>query len=161
MSFHHKLFQFFYTKQSWLLGLVISCFAFGAAHFYRGGERVYWMWEKHPYVPLILTSIGTYGAILWVRIHEQKLEKSFEAKIQTQKSALQNKIETLTNRQMEVFLLIAAGKSNKEIASEIFIEQSTLKSHINQIYKTLEISNRKQAIKLAKQLEVNSKQTES
>ncbi|MGB1241789.1 MAG: helix-turn-helix domain-containing protein [Chitinophagales bacterium] len=161
MSVHHQIFHFFYSKQSWLLGLVIACFSLGSAHFYRGGERVHWVWEKHSYVPVILAVIGVYGAILWVKIHEQKLKESFEAKMETQKSALQNKMETLTKRQLEVFTLIAAGKSNKEIASELFIGQSTLKSHINQIYKNLEISNRKQAILLAKELEVKSIDRES
>ena len=38
----------------------------------------------------------------------------------------------LTSRQKEVYELIIAGKTNKEIMGELFIEQSTLKSHINQ-----------------------------
>jgi DNA-binding CsgD family transcriptional regulator len=38
--------------------------------------------------------------------------------------------------------MIIVGKTNKEIMSELFIEQSTLKSHINQIYKQLNIKNR-------------------
>lgn len=134
------------------MAIVISCFAFGAAHYYNGGERVYWLWERYPFVPLILSAIGTYGAILWVRIHEQKLRESFETEIQAKESELQQKINALTRRQQEVFVLIASGKSNKEIAAELFIEQSTLKSHINQIYKNLNISNRKQAVALAKKL---------
>lgn len=50
----------------------------------------------------------------------------------------------LTSRQKEVYDLIMAGKSNKEIMSTLFIEQSTLKTHINQIYKQLNIRNRKE-----------------
>ncbi len=152
MILHHQLYKFFYTKHNWLLAIVIGCFAFGAAHYYNGGERVYWLWEEYSFVPLILSAVGTYGAILWVRIHEQKLRESFEAEIQAKESELQQKINALTKRQQEVFALIAAGKSNKEIAAELFIEQSTLKSHINQVYKSLNLSNRKQAIALAKQL---------
>ncbi len=48
----------------------------------------------------------------------------------------------LTMRQKEVYDLIISGKTNKEIISELFIEQSTLKTHINQIYKKLNIKNR-------------------
>lgn len=48
----------------------------------------------------------------------------------------------LTSRQKEVYDLIIAGKSNKEIMAELFIEQSTLKSHINQIYRQLNVNNR-------------------
>jgi len=45
---------------------------------------------------------------------------------------------------MEVYDLIISGKTNKEIMTELFIEQSTLKSHINQIYKKLNIKNRRE-----------------
>ncbi|GAB5465557.1 MAG: hypothetical protein Kapaf2KO_09930 [Candidatus Kapaibacteriales bacterium] len=50
----------------------------------------------------------------------------------------------LTDRQKEVFELIRSGHSNKEIMSKLFIEQSTLKTHINQIYRKLDIKNRKE-----------------
>ena len=45
-------------------------------------------------------------------------------------------LDELSDRQKEVYVLILAGKTNKEIMTTLFIEQSTLKSHINQIYKT-------------------------
>lgn len=48
----------------------------------------------------------------------------------------------LTERQREVYDLIISGKTNKEIMAELFIEQSTLKSHINQIYRKLDIKSR-------------------
>ena len=50
----------------------------------------------------------------------------------------------LTERQREVYDLIISGKTNKEIMTELFIEQSTLKSHINQIYKKLDIKSRRE-----------------
>ena len=37
---------------------------------------------------------------------------------------------------------IAEGKSNKEIASELFISLSTVKTHINNLYKKLDVSSR-------------------
>jgi DNA-binding NarL/FixJ family response regulator len=51
-------------------------------------------------------------------------------------------LNELTERQREVYNLIISGKTNKEIMTELFIEQSTLKSHINQIYKKLNIKKR-------------------
>ncbi len=53
-------------------------------------------------------------------------------------------LNTLTERQREVYDLIISGRTNKEIMTELFIEQSTLKSHINQIYRKLDIKNRKE-----------------
>lgn len=53
-------------------------------------------------------------------------------------------MEVLTDRQRQVYDLIIEGRSNKEIMSELFIEQSTLKSHINQIYRKLNIKSRRE-----------------
>jgi DNA-binding NarL/FixJ family response regulator len=50
----------------------------------------------------------------------------------------------LSSKEMEVFDLILAGKSNKEIAAEQFIEISTVKTHINHIYSKLGVTSRKE-----------------
>jgi len=50
----------------------------------------------------------------------------------------------LTDRQEQIYHLIISGKSNKEIMSTLFIEQSTLKTHINQIYKKLNVRSRRE-----------------
>lgn len=51
----------------------------------------------------------------------------------------------LTAKEMEILALIASGKANKEIAGLLFIELSTVKTHINNIYSKLAITNRKDA----------------
>ncbi len=56
--------------------------------------------------------------------------------------------EKLTSKEQEIFDLILAGKSNKEIASALFIEVSTVKTHINKIYGKLNVKSRKEAIQL-------------
>jgi DNA-binding NarL/FixJ family response regulator len=55
-------------------------------------------------------------------------------------------ISTLTQKELYILQLIIAGKSNKEIAAINFVEISTIKTHINNIYSKLGLSNRKQAI---------------
>lgn len=57
-----------------------------------------------------------------------------------------------TNQELKILSLIEAGKTNKEIASELFIEVSTVKSHINKLYAKLNVSNRKAAILKAKSI---------
>lgn len=57
-----------------------------------------------------------------------------------------NSYANLTSKEKEILRLLANGKTNKEIAKELFIELSTVKTHINSIYKQLELSNRKEAI---------------
>lgn len=57
-----------------------------------------------------------------------------------------------TNQEQKILSLIEIGKTNKEIANELFIEVSTVKSHINKLYAKLDVKNRKSAIAKAKQL---------
>ena len=56
-----------------------------------------------------------------------------------------NLFSSLTNKELDIVKLIAEGKSNKEIAAMHFIELSTVKTHINNIYSKLSVSNRKEA----------------
>jgi len=51
----------------------------------------------------------------------------------------------LSNREIEVLKLIAGGKNNAEIASELFVSSKTVKNHISNILTKLQISNRIQA----------------
>lgn len=53
--------------------------------------------------------------------------------------------ESLTARELEVLRLIAEGKSNQEIADELFIAVKTVKTHITHILSKLEVDDRTQA----------------
>lgn len=57
-------------------------------------------------------------------------------------------IEKLTAKEQEILDLILAGKSNKEIASSLFIEVSTVKTHINKIYGKLDVKSRREVMHL-------------
>jgi len=52
---------------------------------------------------------------------------------------------TLTSRETEILALIAEGKSNKEIAAELFISVNTVKVHISNIFQKIEVSSRTEA----------------
>lgn len=51
----------------------------------------------------------------------------------------------LTPREIEVLLLIADGLNNKEIADELFISEKTVKNHVSNIFKKLDVADRTQA----------------
>ena len=57
----------------------------------------------------------------------------------------------LTEREGEVLALIAQGLSNAEIASQLFVSRSTVKTHINQIFAKTHSRDRPQAIVYAQQ----------
>lgn len=55
------------------------------------------------------------------------------------------KIESLTKREYEVLTLIAGGLNNREIANKLFISEKTVKNHVSNIFKKLEVNDRIQA----------------
>jgi DNA-binding NarL/FixJ family response regulator len=54
----------------------------------------------------------------------------------------------LSARESEVMDLIASGRSNGEIARELFLSEKTVKNHVNRIYAKLEVNSRVAAITL-------------
>lgn len=55
------------------------------------------------------------------------------------------KKERLTRREYEVLGLIAEGKNNKEIADTLFISEKTVKNHVSNIFKKIDVNDRTQA----------------
>lgn len=54
--------------------------------------------------------------------------------------------EDLTSREMEILLLMAEGKTNQEIADELFIALKTVKTHVSNILSKLNVQDRTQAV---------------
>lgn len=53
-----------------------------------------------------------------------------------------NAIKELTPRELEISKLVAEGKSNKEISTELFITEGTVKNHLTRILSKLELRDR-------------------
>ena len=51
----------------------------------------------------------------------------------------------LTQREIEVLMLIADGKNNREIADELYISEKTVKNHVSNIFRKIDVSDRTQA----------------
>jgi len=54
--------------------------------------------------------------------------------------------KVLTPREKEVLCILTTGSTNKEIAKALFISEKTVKSHLNSIFKKLNVTRRLQAI---------------
>jgi DNA-binding NarL/FixJ family response regulator len=58
----------------------------------------------------------------------------------------------LTERERDVLRLIVVGRNNSEIASELYVSEATVKTHINHIFAKLGARDRTHAVVLAHQL---------
>jgi LuxR family maltose regulon positive regulatory protein len=81
--------------------------------------------------------------------------KAQRLQIRTSQSQLD---EALTDREFEVLSLLTQRLSNKEIAAQLVISQSTVKSHTLNIYRKLGVNNRTQAVEKALELGILPKE---
>jgi LuxR family transcriptional regulator, maltose regulon positive regulatory protein len=61
-------------------------------------------------------------------------------------------IEPLTERELEVLRLLAAGAPNRAIAKELVVTLDTVKRHLSHLFSKLEVANRTQAVARAREL---------
>jgi two-component system NarL family response regulator len=59
--------------------------------------------------------------------------------------------DALTTREIDVLKLLAKGRSNKEIGSDLFISEATVKSHVRSMFAKLHVMSRTEAIAAANQ----------
>jgi LuxR family transcriptional regulator, maltose regulon positive regulatory protein len=69
-----------------------------------------------------------------------------------QRAAAPDAVRVLTEREEEILALLAERRSNNEIARQLAIAPQTVRNHTNNIYRKLEVSSRKQAVALAREL---------
>jgi two-component system NarL family response regulator len=59
--------------------------------------------------------------------------------------------DALTAREIQVLTLLAQGRSNKEIGSDLFISETTVKTHVRSVFAKLHVMSRTEAIAAASQ----------
>jgi LuxR family maltose regulon positive regulatory protein len=63
-------------------------------------------------------------------------------------------VEPLSERELEVLQLVADGRSNREIAGQLFVTVGTVKKHLNNIYGKLGVARRTEAVAQARTLQL-------
>lgn len=59
---------------------------------------------------------------------------------------------TLSPRESEVLRLVAAGRSNREVAAELFLGEATVKTHLQHVFSKLDVDDRTHAVTRAMEL---------
>ena len=90
-------------------------------------------------------------AIRAVHHGEARLHPDIARKLMQQVSQMHNtthdsSIDVLTGREQEVLRLVARGRSNREIAQELFISEKTVKTHVSNILGKLHLEQRTQLV---------------
>ncbi len=93
-------------------------------------ESTTFSWKYFAYGLLLLSVLGNIVLLFKIKRTKKK-----------QKKRLTNQ---LTQQEQKILDLILEDKTNKEIANEVFVSLSTVKTHINNIYKKLNIQSRKE-----------------
>ena len=60
--------------------------------------------------------------------------------------------DPLSERELEVLSILASGKTNSEVAGDLFVSVGTVKSHTGNIYRKLGARNRAEALNRAREL---------
>jgi DNA-binding NarL/FixJ family response regulator len=61
-----------------------------------------------------------------------------------------DRLPSLSSRELEVLNVLATGKSTKEIARQLYLSEPTIKTHLANIYRKLEVNNRISAVAVAR-----------
>jgi LuxR family maltose regulon positive regulatory protein len=80
--------------------------------------------------------------------HKQHAVTAAQEKV----SLLDELVEPLSPRELEVLNLMALGKTNQEIAQQLIVARGTVKAHTANIYRKLDVANRTEAVACARQL---------
>jgi len=146
MALLTKITDLLYRKQKAIQIVAIFLF-FSLVAFRFENKEVKLIWSDYPSIAILLALTICLIVVIWLRIEKQKTQlliTNLQNENKNKSIKIESKLFELSVRQKEVFELIVKGKSNKEIIAELNIELSTLKTHINQIYKILHIKSRKE-----------------
>ena len=98
------------------------------------------------YVALVALAFMGLGVWVGAKLFRRAPVTAFEANTRVQETL------GISGRELEVLELLAAGRSNKEIASRLEVSPNTVKTHVAKLFGKLEVKRRTEAILRAREL---------
>ncbi|GAB5401057.1 MAG: hypothetical protein Aureis2KO_26420 [Aureisphaera sp.] len=105
-------------------------------------------------IEIVIAVFAILFFVIGVFINRKAQNKSSE-------DIVQNKLDDqkilelgLSKREYEILSKISEGLSNKEIADQLFVSESTIKTHVSNLFTKLDVKRRTQAVQKAKSLNI-------
>lgn len=76
--------------------------------------------------------------------------------VKTEQKRKMNAQSSLSEQELRVLHLLSDGRSNKEIAEELYIAETTVKTHVSRILAKLDARRRTEAVKIGRELQIIS-----
>ncbi|MEM7186513.1 MAG: LuxR C-terminal-related transcriptional regulator [Bacteroidota bacterium] len=104
-------------------------------------------------VEWIIAGFAILFFVIGIFLNKRSLQKK---QLATPTEIDRKMIETLgiSKREYEILVKISEGCSNKEIGEALFVSESTVKSHISNLFSKLDVKRRTQALQRAKELKI-------
>ena len=98
------------------------------------------------YVVLIALAFMALGVWVGARLFRRAPQMPFEVNTRAQETL------GISGRELQVLQLLAAGRSNKEIANQLDVSPNTVKTHVAKLFGKLQVQRRTEAIARAREL---------
>lgn len=109
-------------------------------------------------IAVFFTTLGVWIAtqLLKPKIQTVIVEKEVQLPVPNEDSINERELEKLklSAREYEVLQLLTQGYSNAEIAENLFLSLSTIKTHVSNLFIKMDVKSRTQAIEKAKRLKI-------
>jgi len=103
-------------------------------------------------IEFILSGIALLFFFVGIYMNKKSLRKQEQANVEIDFKRIK-KLE-ISEREYEVLQKISEGLSNKEIAEQLFVSESTVKTHVSSLLLKLNAKRRTQAIQIAKSIQI-------
>jgi len=104
------------------------------------------------YSALVAILFSAFGIWLGLRITRRRDTVSETVVVKEVLVAASQEALSITARELEILNLIARGLSNREIATELFVSENTVKTHCARAFNKLGAARRTQAVQRGKEL---------
>ena len=103
----------------------------------------------HRQIILAVRSAAAGQTVLDPAVHSALLRNTVQGRAAAAEQPSGEVADGLTPREVDVLRGIAHGRSNAEIAGELYISEVTVKSHINHLFAKIQVRNRAEAVRYA------------